>query len=206
MKIALINIFLSTLLFISCNPNSDSAEINLVNKDQLTQDEIDDLLFLREEEKLARDVYIYSYNKYNLQVFKNISDSESQHMSSVLTLLNKYNLNDPASNIVGEFNNPTLQEIYDNLIENSNVSLLEALKVGDKIEDLDIRDLGINEERTEKVDLLSLYVSLKCGSKNHLRSFNSQVMLYDGFYTPEFISQETFDSIISTPIEKCGTY
>mgnify|MGYP000371167048 CR=1 FL=1 len=140
----------------------------------LTHEEIDDLLFLQEEEKLARDVYLYSYNKYNVQIFKNISNSEIQHMNNVLQLLNKYNLQDSASPNIGEFHNVTLQSVYNELIIQSDISLLEALKIGDKIEDLDIRDIGLNEARTSKLDILSLYSTLKCGSRNHLRNFNNQ--------------------------------
>ena len=94
----------------------------------------------------------------------------------VLDLLEKYQLSDPASDDVGVFNNSDLQKYYDDLIAQSTISLLEALKVGDKIEELDIRDLTLNEERTDKLDLLSVYGSLKCGSRNHLRSFNNQVL------------------------------
>lgn len=171
----------------------------------LTTQEIKDLLYLREEEKLARDVYLFSFDKYNLQIFKNISNSEDQHMSSVLNLLNKYNIEDPASSEIGIFNNVELQNIYNMLIEQSGISILEALKVGNKIEDLDIRDLSLNETRTDKLDLLLVYASLKCGSRNHLRNFNNQVLQNDGFYIPEFISQEDFDYIITTSNEKCNS-
>lgn len=207
----------SLLLFISCNGETDQLELldsneqnskNLESKIvlKLTSDETEDLIFLREEEKLARDVYIFSYNKYGSKVFGNIIESEVQHMSSVLKLLVKYNIEDPASNIIGVFNNLELQEIYNSLIDLSNTSLLNAFIAGDKIEDLDILDLTINESRTTKSDLLSVYGSLKCGSKNHLRSFYSQTLLYNGTYIPEYITQQEFDAIINSPSEKCGNY
>ena len=119
-------------------------------------------------------------------------------------LLNAYNIDDPASTEIGVFNNLELQSIYNNLIEQSSISLIEALKVGDKIEDLDIKDLTINESRTDKLDILNVYSSLKCGSRNHLRSFHSQVLQNNGFYVPEFITQEEFDAIVTTSNEKCG--
>lgn len=199
-----------TLLTIGCS-NDDNDSINdtiLIETTSeelsLTSQEIEDLLFLREEEKLARDVYLYSYEKYNLQIFKNISNSESQHMNSVLQLLNDYNLQDPASTEIGVFNNEVLQSIYNQLVEQSSISLIEALKVGDKIEDLDIKDLALNENRTNKIDLLLVYGSLKCGSRNHLRNFHSQVLQNNGDYSPEFISIEEFNEIISSSNEKCG--
>jgi len=200
-KIILVTVTIFFTLVSSClSDDNDLYEFKIA----LTHEEIDDLLFLQEEEKLARDVYLYSYNKYNVQIFKNISNSEIQHMNNVLQLLNKYNLQDSASPNIGEFNNVTLQSIYNELIIQSDISLLEALKVGDKIEDLDIRDIGLNEARTSKLDILSLYSTLKCGSRNHLRNFNNQVLQNNGFYIPEFISQEEFNDIISTSNKKCN--
>ena len=122
MKYILKSTVLSLLFLLSCNSDSDVIEDNL-DIEQLTQEEIDDLLFLREEEKLARDVYLFSYDKYNEQIFKNISNSESQHMNSVLKLINKYGLDDSASSIQGVFNNETLQALYNDLTEQHGVEI-----------------------------------------------------------------------------------
>lgn len=81
---------------------------------------------------------------------------------------------------------------------------MEALKVGVLIEDLDIYDLNMLASRTDKSDILEVYNSLECGSRNHLRNFYSQLHLNVGDYTPEFISLEDFNSIINSPNEKCG--
>jgi len=87
------------------------------------------LLFLREEEKLARDVYIYSYNKYGQSIFNNISNSEQSHMNSVLNLINKYGLTDPVkSNANGVFSNSDLQTLYNQLTARSDSSLNKALE------------------------------------------------------------------------------
>lgn len=202
-------IIIATLIISSCVNDDNIANEQFMKEAAvetiLTTQEIEDLLFLREEEKLAKDVYLFSFEKYNLQIFKNISNSEAQHISSVLNLLNKYNIDDPASLEIGIFNNVDLQSIYNILIEQSSISLLEALKVGNKIEDLDIKDLSLNETRTDKLDLLLVYTSLKCGSRNHLRNFNNQLLQNDGFYIPEFISQEDFNGIITTSNEKCNS-
>lgn len=196
---------LSFVLALSCS-KEDSGPKEEISYDRttLTQNEKDDLLFLREEEKLARDVYLYSYDKYGTQIFKNIASSESSHMNSVLMILNTYNMEDPAVEIRGVFKNTELQKIYNQLIILSDKSLLDALRVGNIIEDLDIRDLGLNEMRTEKSDLLILYQLLKCGSRNHLRNFNSQLISNDISYLPEYITQTEFDNIINSSNEKCG--
>lgn len=196
---------LSFVLILSCSKEDsvDNEDIFLAET-TLSQNEKDDLLFLREEEKLARDVYLYSFDKYGTLIFKNIASSESSHMNSVLMILNTYNLEDPAFESRGIFKNTELQEIYNQLTILSDKSLLDALKVGNIIEDLDIRDLGLNEKRTEKSDLLNLYQLLKCGSRNHLRNFNSQLISNSGAYLPAYITLTEFENIINSTNEKCG--
>ncbi len=54
-----------------------------------------DLIQLREEEKLARDVYLYLYTHWNQWIFSNIAKSEQQHMDAVKGLLDKYDIEDP---------------------------------------------------------------------------------------------------------------
>ena len=115
----------------------------------LTDDETEWLTYMREEEKLARDVYIFLYAKWQSPVFNNISRSEQAHMDAVKTLLDRYRVPDPAkSTAQGIFANPDLQKLYDNLIRQASVSLVEALKVGVFIEETDIDDLTVAIDST----------------------------------------------------------
>ena len=200
MKMKIFIAFITGLLFSNCtndNVNTDTVVT-------LTQNEINDLKFLREEEKLARDVYIYSYNKYKLAIFNSISQSEQTHMNSVLSLLNKYGIPDPSSVQMGIFVNQDLQVLYNNLISQSNISLIEALKAGATIEDLDINDIDDFIINTSKSDLLTVYNNLTCGSKNHIRSFTTELSNNEVSYEPQFISLEEYNSIINTPSGGCG--
>src|SRR5210317_1984142 len=96
---------------------------------ELTAVEQQDLSYLREEEKLARDVYLYNKELYGLNIFGNISSSEQTHMDKVLELLELEGLEDPMkSNSIGEFNNAELAVLYTELTEQSSVSIVEALK------------------------------------------------------------------------------
>lgn len=168
----------------------------------LTAQEIEDLGFLREEEKLAHDVYVYAFEKYGLDIFNNISESEAKHTSSVLNLLNQYNLPDPVGeNAAGVFQNETLQSIYDNLVATVDLSLTDALKVGATIEDLDINDLNVLTTHTTNPDLLNVYSKLTCGSENHIRSFVGQL---NGDYAPQYISVAEYETILSETSGHCG--
>jgi len=143
---------------------------------QLTQAEIDGLLFMREEEKLARDSYLTLYNKWHLPIFSRIASSEVMHMTRVKDLLDRYGLPDPAAGrAVGEFTNPILQQLYNDLMEQGSQSSTEALKVGVTIEEVDIRDLKNYIAATQKTDIIQVYNNLLNASYNHLSAFNSQL-------------------------------
>jgi hypothetical protein len=162
----------------------------------LSELEKTNLRLMREEEKLARDVYLYAHDLYGTQIFSNISNSEQIHMDKMLELLTAYNLEDPSHSDFGKFNNPDLQLLYTTLTTQCDISLDEALNVGATIEDLDIFDLDEAIKSTSRTDILEAYTLLKCGSENHMRAFSKQLNNRGETYTPQFISQDTYDAIL----------
>jgi hypothetical protein len=178
------------------------TQINNLASEPLNDFEISNLPFMREEEKLARDVYITLYNKWRVSIFYNISTSEQSHMDGILILLNRYSISDPVgSNAVGVFGNVQLQNLYTQLVLQGSVSLAEAYKVGATIEDLDIFDLTNTLENIDNKDIQLVYESLTKGSRNHLRSFYKFILSTGGIYIPQYISQAAFDAIISSAME-----
>ncbi len=162
----------------------------------LTKAEADDLLFMREEEKLARDVYITLYAEWSVRAFSNISQSEQRHMDSILGLLEKYGLEDPALGF-GEFANAELQELYDTLVADGLQSKLDALMVGALIEEVDMEDIVEAMKRTNKSDILTVYGNLLAGSENHLNAFVRNIEAITGeTYVAQWISQEDVDTIL----------
>ena len=141
----------------------------------LSATEKESLLYMREEEKLARDVYNAFYTRYGLRVFSNIATSEQAHMDAVLTLLNRYGLADPAAAAPGVFNNDDLQALYDDLIDQGNASLTAALQAAVLIEETDIADLQDGLALTSHADLRAVYNNLLRASQNHLRAFSRQL-------------------------------
>lgn len=161
-----------------------------------------DLLILREEEKLARDVYITLGEKWGLTIFANIKLSEQTHTDQIKALLAAYGLPDPAAGKgVGEFTNEHIAELYASLVTQGLASPADALVVGATIEDLDIFDLMEAAKRTKVVRVLKVYANLTRGSRNHLRSFVGNLDAIGVDYQPQFISQELFDTILATPME-----
>lgn len=141
-----------------------------------SQEEIDDLVFLREEEKLARDVYDTLGLRWGSRVFINIESSEQTHMDAIKGLLDRYGIPDPAEGMgYGQFVNEKLQKLYDELIAQGNVSLIEAYRVGVLIEETDIEDLEEAMARSSHADIRRVYGNLLRGSQNHLKAFSSHL-------------------------------
>jgi len=174
--------------------------VNSMPVEDLSDSEVATLNYVREEEFLARDVYIKMYELYNIPVFNNISKSEFIHTTAMKALLEKYNLPDPgAGHEIGVFNNPDIQALYDELVEQGNNSLNDALFVGATIEDVDIADLIEHiENDVNNQDIGYALSQLWRGSRNHMRAFSAHLAFHGLTYTPVYISQEMYDGIINT--------
>lgn len=170
---------------------------------KLSDKEIAGLVQMREEEKLAHDVYTALGAHWSAPVFANIAGSELTHTTAVKTLLSRYGIADPAgSTAEGVFQSTDLQKLYTSLVAQGKKSLKDALIVGATIEDLDIRDLDVLMKETDKADILTTYANLQKGSRNHLRGFMRNITMSSGSYTPQYISQDAFDGILAAPQER----
>jgi len=176
--------------------------VNSTSSGQLTQTELEDLLYTVEEEKLAHDVYITLYNKWHLQIFNNIAQAETTHVNAVRMLLEKYNITDPTQNEpIGVFTNPDIQALYNQLVEMGSKSVVDALKVGALIEETDIIDLQEAIDNTNKLDIIATYENLMKGSRNHLRAFVKTLANYGVTYEPQLLSKEEYEAIIGSAME-----
>jgi hypothetical protein len=165
----------------------------------LSAEEVAGLKYMREEEKLAHDVYVALYARWGKNIFDQISLSETTHTEVILALLVKYGIDDPAAgNTAGVFTDPYLQMLYDTLIAMGSPTLIDALKVGALIEETDIRDIKVKKAVTDEADILTVYDSLLCGSQSHLRAFNSQLLGLGVIYVPQVITQAEWDAIVNS--------
>ena len=163
------------------SPNSPSVISKKVQAPgELSEQERDGLIYMRLEEKLARDVYITFGDLYSYTAFLNIQTSEQNHMDAMKRLIDKYNIEDPVTtDSVGVFSNPDFQQLYDQYITQGSVSLYDALLAGKAIEELDIADLENQLTFVDNQDIIRVYQNLLTGSQNHLAAFikclNSQI-------------------------------
>ncbi|MEW6290540.1 MAG: DUF2202 domain-containing protein [Thermodesulfobacteriota bacterium] len=158
------------------------------------------LIFMREEEKLARDVYMTLGELYpDDATFTNIGDdSEQTHTDTVRDMLAIYGIADPNpdANILpasigvftGEEYGWYFTEKFELLVNWGSQSQLDAWYVGAFIEELDMIDIigcpkiivetdnGIDAgecgmDYTDEAQLKTMYGHLVDGSENHLRAF-----------------------------------
>lgn len=145
----------------------------------LTEEQKDELFYIYQEEKVARDVYITLGNKYtNENNFASIQKSEQRHIDAARGLCEKYGVSvkgvDEGS--VGNFVLPVLQDLYDTCVTLGEESLLDALRVGELIEITDIKDLDhVIDDLGMPSDVINVYENLKEGSYNHLDAFQTAI-------------------------------
>jgi hypothetical protein len=197
----LVSIMIIALFTVSCDDNESNNTVS--DTISLTEEEKVGLLFMLEEEKLARDTYIYMNNLWSMNQFDNIKNSEQTHMNAIKTILDQNNI-DYTILPEGQFDNENLQNLYNQFVIDGQVSSSNALQIGATIEDLDIVDLEdyINES-TNQV-LISTYQSLQCGSRNHLRSFVSAINNNESIYIPQFLTIEEYENILNGSHEQCN--
>ena len=195
---------LSLSVLYACDDNNDDEAINeAVLNQTLTQTDKDALLFMLEEEKLARDTYMYLNNLWSVNQFANIKNSEQTHMNAIENLLIQYNV-EYTILPEGEFANTDLQNLYNQFVIDGNVSVANALQIGATIEDLDIVDLEERLALTSNTAIISVFQSLQCGSRNHLRSFVFGIENGGNTYTPQYLTQEDYNTILEGSHEQCN--
>ncbi|HRX72416.1 MAG TPA: DUF2202 domain-containing protein [Candidatus Competibacteraceae bacterium] len=209
---ALLTVLATTSVFAARGPNQSGTGdpgtcVNCVAT-PVDEQEAATLTFMREEEKLARDIYREAAALWTSSLFANIANSEQQHMDAVLKMLNKYGLPDPvaaAGDLPGWFSDPELQQLYDDLAKQSANSLMDALLAGALIEEVDIEDNQNALDATDNLDLQQLYGNLLRGSRNHLRAFVGEIERLGVVYEAQHLEQEEVDTIVNSPVERGGS-
>jgi len=162
MKITLIAKTIAAAVMVSTLASTASA---------LTPGEAEAILFMKQEEKLARDVYLKLHDQWGAAIFANIANSEQQHMNAVDGLIARYHLQDATPADVGDFTYEELQTLYGDLIEKGGQSLKDALEVGVLIEETDIEDLRATLLTVREKPIKNVFGNLLNGSLNHLAAF-----------------------------------
>jgi len=184
------------------------GRLEMLPTGSLSDDNQAALLHLREEEKLARDVYATLALEWDIPVFTNIARAEQRHMELVKLLVQRYDLTDPVLNdTIGELTDPALGQLFTDLVAAGRGSLEQALRVGATIEDLDLADLQQLLENTDSFDVKLVVYNLAKGSRNHLRAF-ARTLAATGFdpYVAQYLDQAQVDEIVTSEQERRVVY
>ncbi len=139
----------------------------------LTPAESTSVLYMKQEEKVARDVYQALFNRWEHATFGNIVTAEQRHMDAIDRLIARYGLTDTTPVEPGRFSIPELQKLHDDLLAQGNASLTDALQVGVKIEEADIADLKEAIGLTREPMIQRVFGNLLRASGHHLSAYQA---------------------------------
>jgi hypothetical protein len=171
----------------------------------LSIEEQEELLFMWEEEKMARDVHLTLAERWQLPIFANIARSEQRHMDLMIKLIDAYGFSDLVpEDSPGVFYDPNLGPLYEQFIsEERNLTLIDSLKVGAEIEDKVLFDLSyLIDYVTDNKHIELVAYNLAKGSRNHLRAFERALAAQGWTYEPSYLDQTTYDEIIAAGMEQ----
>ena len=134
------------------------------------------MTYMREEEKLARDVYVKLAGTSGNPVFTRIAASEQRHMDALGRVITPLRPDRPGKGQgrrrVREPGAPAALQPARS--PRAAASPAAAIDVGRSIEKLDIADLNNREATSKHADVRWVFQQLERGSNMHLRAFNMQ--------------------------------
>lgn len=159
---------------------------------------------MREEEKMAHDVYVFLAEKWNLPVFDHISNAETRHFSAMGFLIEDFGIDDPAQAEAGKFQDKKIAQLYDSITHQGSKSPVDALKAGAYIEEVDIADLRRYIAETDHEQINSVYQNLLWASGNHLRAFARQLEWRGVNYTPAVLDSAVYAATVEAVSKRGG--
>src|SRR6476620_4362177 len=184
------------LLFCACFISA----VTKAQKITLSPAETKALINLHDNQKLSLFVYDSLYAIWGINPFGNIRSAESQHVNFLDDVADNYALeletNEPG-NSAATFTTPQAETIYQESISKGSLSVVDALKMGARLEEMSLQVLHNAKAVTIKSDLLHTFDILAMGSKNNLQAFNRRLKMYGITYEPGFLEQKDFRNIIN---------
>jgi len=147
------------------------------------------LAYMWHEEKLAHDLYL-ALNAVNpaMQLSNIATKSESAHINYVEDLVEWYDINvtdipdyntsysaeELDAMAAGEFAIDDIQNLYNTLYSEGSANKIESLKVGCKVEVIDVNDLDtFIDQSAGNQALVDTFTTLRAGSYEHYWTFHS---------------------------------
>ncbi len=176
------------------------AFMNMINQmpfQPISDAELAGMMRMREEEKLAHDVYLFLAHRWNDPAFANIAQAEQAHMEAMRALMSKYGVpNTLQEDVPGVFTNPYFQNLYHEFTARGAASREGAMEVAATIEDMNIHDLNVMMAQADNEDIRFVYQNLMAGSMTHMRTYSNLMGSMGHMYSPRYMSQDEYDRIM----------
>ncbi len=140
---------------------------------------------------MARELYTAFAEKWGLQPFKMIPQSEARHEGVLRQLAVRAGVTAPTA-VAGKFDSEEVQLRYDALLALGLESADSALRASAFVEEQDIADLDTLLAATDSPDLKAAATSLRQGSTNHLRAYVGTLKARGVTYEPKVLTTEEF--------------
>lgn len=148
------------------------SDLTGVASGALTDTQKSTIAALAEEEKLAHDLYVAFADQYGTRAFTRIASAETQHLTEVRIILDRYSIADPtADRAAGTFATGATQDLYDTLLADGSTGVDAAYAAARTVESTDITDLRSAVVGVTAPDALQVYANLLAGSQRHLVAF-----------------------------------
>ena len=171
----------------------------------LTADEIEFIYAVREDEKVARDLYFSFFGTFGLKPFENIGKAEDNHIKATEKLFDYYEIDYPALSENGKFENAIRQKLFDSLLLKGTPEL-EAFKVMAMLEESNIVEYGEVLKTIANPNIKIVIENLARASANHFKAAIRQITALGGTYTPAIMTQEQYEAVIATGFEQGKRY
>lgn len=174
--------------------------------DPLTADEIEFLFAMREDEKMAKDLYTAFGAQYPTAVqFSRIATAEATHVAAIETMLTYYEVSFPALTPAGVFADAEKQAQYDAFLA-QGTTIQGAFEVMALLEEENIAAYKAVEATATNANIKLILANMVRASSNHLKAAVRQLTILGITYTPTHLDQATFDEVISSAFAQGNMY
>ena len=151
--------------------NEDKINFKDIPLSDLTDAQKEKIISIAQELKLAQNLYSKIYKQWELKIFRNISKAKSHQIKVIKFLADRYNLELPPTFKDETFEDSSLQEKLDDLLNQALSSEQNALEVAISTEENSIEDLNQTLHSDLPKDLELTYAHLLKADQRHLYIF-----------------------------------
>ncbi len=174
------------------------AAINILMAGTGTDEKM--LIKMLSEKKMTCDLYAEFYQRWQLEVFSDVNESEAIHMQRIQELLAKYNITLPdekLNSVKGKYTDKDIQKLYDDYTVKGCISDLCALNTAALMEEEDLTMLRERIKNQSEEMIIKVFAQMEKATQNHLKVFVKILKQSGVEYKPQVLSETDYEAIIN---------